>query len=250
MALDGRRVLITGGSSGIGAALAEACTAHGARVGVIGRDEARLSETARRTGAVTVAADITVGEECDRAVATIAEGIGGIDALVNNAGAMLHSRISSGVVEDWEQMIAVNVLGLLQMTRATLEHLRAAEHADIVNVSSVAADRISVPDFAVYGASKAMVVRLTEALRADLAEGDIRVSLIKPGTTNTEGFGPGIRDPELRGQVEKIKERTGMDPRAVAEQICHLIAAPRSVCIAELVLLPHRPPRSNSRSNG
>ncbi|HEY4826975.1 MAG TPA: SDR family oxidoreductase [Solirubrobacteraceae bacterium] len=249
MSLDGRRVLITGGSSGIGAALAEVCVQRGARVGIIGRDERRLGEVASRTGAVAVAADITTPADCDRAVAAISDQLDGIDALVNNAGAMLHSRISAGVVEDWEQMIAVNVLGLLYITHATLPHLRAADHADVVNVSSIAADRISVPDFAVYGATKAMVLRLTEALRADLGEkDDIRVSMIKPGTTNTEGFGPGIRDVRLRSQVEALKQRTGMDPRAVSEQICHLIAAPRSVCVAEMVLIPHQPMPSGSRA--
>jgi NADP-dependent 3-hydroxy acid dehydrogenase YdfG len=241
-ALDGRRILITGGGSGIGAALAEACAQAGARVGIIGRDVHRLARVADRTGAATAVADITIRAQAEKAVASIAQQLGGIDVLVNNAGAMLHSRISAGRAEDWEQMLDINVLGVLHVTHATLEHLRAAEHADIVNISSIAADRVSLPDFAIYAATKASVLRITEALRADLAkDGDIRVAVIKPGMTKTDGFGPGIRDPQLRAQVEAAKEKTGMQPSALAAQICHVIAAPRTVCIEEMVVMPHRP---------
>jgi clavulanate-9-aldehyde reductase len=239
--LNGRRILITGGGSGIGAALAHTCAQAGAGVGIIGRGEERLAQVAERTGAATAVADITIRGQAEQAVARIAEQLGGIDALINNAGAMLHSRISAGLADDWETMLDVNVLGLLHVTHATLEHLRAAEHADIINISSIAADRVSLPDFAIYAATKAAVVRITEALRADLAkDGDIRVALIKPGTTKTDGFGPGIRDPQLRDQVQATKEKTGMEPSVVASEICHMIAAPRTMCIAEMVVVPHR----------
>lgn len=240
--MDGRRVLITGGGSGIGAALAEACVNGGARVGIIGRDKGRLARVADRTGAATAAADITIRAQVEAAVASIATELDGIDALVNNAGAMLHSRISAGLAEDWEQMLDVNVLGLLHVTYATLEHLRAARYADIVNLSSIAADRVSLPDFAIYAATKASVARISEALRSDIGKDrDIRVAVIKPGTTRTDGFGPGVRDARLREQVETTKLKSGMEPSELAAQICHVIAAPRSVCIEEMVVMPHRP---------
>jgi NADP-dependent 3-hydroxy acid dehydrogenase YdfG len=242
LSLTGRRILITGGSAGIGAALAVACSQAGARVGVIGRDAGRLAEVASASGAATAAADITIAAEAQRAVSTIAEELGGLDGLVNGAGAMLHSRISSGLTEDWEQMFAVNVLGLLYVTHASLEHLRRAEHADVVNVSSIAADRASLPDFAIYSATKAGVARITEALRAELAkDGDIRVCAVKPGTVKTDGFGPGIRDDKLREQVEATKRASGMQPSVLADQIVHLLAMPRSVSITELTIVPHRP---------
>jgi NADP-dependent 3-hydroxy acid dehydrogenase YdfG len=155
---------------------------------------------------------------------------------------MLHSRISAGLSEDWEQMFAVNVLGLLHVTHASLEHLRRAEHADIVNLSSIAADRASLPDFGVYSATKAGVARLTEALRAELAkEGDIRVCAVKPGTVNTDGFGPGIRDDELRRRIVASKEATGMAPSLLADQIVQLIAMPRGASVTEMTIVPHRP---------
>lgn len=240
--LDGRRILVTGGGSGIGAAVAEACAGAGARVGVIGRDPARLEQIAGRIGAATAAADISIRAAAEQAVASIADQLGGLDGLVNNAGAMLHSKISAGMSEDWQKMLDVNVLGLLHVTYATLEHLRQADHADIVNISSIAADSVSLPDFAIYAATKASVLRITEALRLDLAnDRDIRVAAVKPGAVKTDGFGPGIRDPELRKRVEARKQTAAMEPSVLAAEICHLLAVPRSACIAEMVIIPHRP---------
>lgn len=222
--------------------MAEACASAGARVGVIGRDPARLEQIAQRVGAATAEADISIQASAEQAVASIADQLGGLDGLVNNAGVMLHSRISTGVAEDWEKMIGINVLGLLYVTYAALEHLRQADHADIVNISSTAADIVALPDFAVYGATKAGVMRITEALRLDLAKDpDIRVMAIKPGAVKTPGFGPGIRDPELRQSVEARKQTAAMEPSLIAAQICHLLALSRSACITEMVILPHRP---------
>ena len=239
--LSGRKILISGGSAGIGAALAHACAAAGAAVGVIGRDRERLDGVAQDCGAATASADIMVQAEAEQAVTTIAESLGGLDTLVNSAGMMLHSRLSAGLAEDWEQMFRVNVLGLLHVTHASLEHLRGAEFADIVNLSSIAADEVSLPDFAVYSATKASVSRLTEGLQKELAKaGDIRVCSVKPGTVKTEGFGPGIRDSELRKQVVAHKEATGMPPSVLADQIVQVITLPRVAAITELTIVPHR----------
>jgi NADP-dependent 3-hydroxy acid dehydrogenase YdfG len=91
-----------------------------------------------------------------------------------------------------------------------------------------------------YAASKAAVARLTDALRADVGEASgIRVAMIKPGATLTPGFGPGIRDPELRDQIVTAARRNGMEPAAVAAQICHILALPRTASITEMTLVPH-----------
>jgi NADP-dependent 3-hydroxy acid dehydrogenase YdfG len=241
--LSGRKVLVSGGSAGIGAAVARACADAGAAVGVIGRDQKRLDAVADSCGAATASADLMVQAETRRAVSSVAESIGGIDVLVNSAGMMLHSRLSAGLSEDWEQMFGANVLGLLHVTHASLEYLRDAEVADIVNLSSVAADEVAVPDFAVYSATKASVSRLTEGIRKELAkEGDIRVCSVKPGTVRTDGFGPGIRDAKLREQVVAHKEATAMEPSVVADQIVHVIALPRVASITEITIVPHRRP--------
>lgn len=240
--LHGRRILISGGGSGIGAAIAEACAGAGARVGVIGRDPGRLEQLAQRIGAATATADISIRASAEQAVSSVAEQLGGLDGLINNAGAMLHSKISAGRSDDWRTMLDVNVLGLLHVTHAALDHLRQADHADIVNISSIAADRVSLSDFAIYSATKASVLRITEALRMDLAnDGDIRVAVVKPGAVNTSGFGPGVHDPELRKRVEAIKQTAAMQPDVLAAEICHVLALPRAACIAEIVIIPHRP---------
>lgn len=238
--LSERKVLISGGSAGIGAALARACGDAGAAVGVIGRNQERLDAVARDCGAVTACADITVQAEASQAVTAIAGSLGGLDTLVNSAGTMFHSRISDGLAEDWQQMFGVNVLGLLHVTHASLEHLRDAEFADIVNISSIAADQVSVPDFAVYSATKASVARLTEGLQKELAKaGDIRVCSVKPGTVKTDGFGPGIRDSKLREQVVAHKEATGMPPSVIADQIIQVVTLPRIAAITEVTIVPH-----------
>ena len=230
--LDGRRVLITGGSSGLGAALAAACAREGASVAVIGRDRERLDAVSEATGAVPVAADIGDAQAAGEAVGTAAAELGGIDALVNNAGVMLHSLIGTGLHEDWEQIFRINVLGMLHVTNAALQHLRAAARSDLVVVASTASDRVTGADYGVYAATKAAQARLTDGLRLELAEDrQIRISLVKPGFMNTPGLGPGTRNPELQQQVVALKERIGLAPDLVADQLCHLLGLPQEVTI-------------------
>ena len=241
--LDGRRVLITGGSSGLGAALAAACAQDGARVAVIGRDRERLAGVAEATGAFAIAADIGDPGSAGEAVTTAVAELGGIDALVNNAGLMLHSLVGSGLHEDWEQIVRVNVLGMLHVTNAALPHLRAATRSDLVIVSSTASDRVTGADYGVYAATKAAQARLTDGLRLELVEDrQIRISLVKPGFMNTPGLGPGTRNPELQRQVVALKERIGLSPDLVADEICHLLALPQQVTVPELTIIPTERP--------
>ena len=125
-ALAGRRVLVTGGSSGLGAALAAACADAGAHVAIVARGRDRLDEVAGATGALAVVADVGDAEAAQGAVAEAAERLGGLDVLVNNAGLMLHSPVGAGFVEDWDRSYRANVLGMLHVTHAALPHLRAS----------------------------------------------------------------------------------------------------------------------------
>jgi NADP-dependent 3-hydroxy acid dehydrogenase YdfG len=244
-------VLVTGGSAGIGAATAEALAGAGAKVAVIARSQERLDEVRKATGALTLAADVADPVAVADAVEAAAGAIDGLDAVVNNAGLMVHSPPSAGAFVDWEQMVRVNVLGLLHVTHAALPRLRSAGQADVVNIGSVAAARTTVADFALYSATKAAVARLTEGLRLDLDRFGIRVALLSPGVVNTPGFGPGIKDAALRERAVQNKERNGLDPRFVAQQVCYLLALPREVCVEELVVQPNgaaRPERSEDGS--
>jgi clavulanate-9-aldehyde reducatase len=237
--LSGRRVVITGGSSGLGAALAAACAASGARVAVIGRSQERLNAVAEATGASAFVGDIGDPAAATAAVEAAATALGGIDAFVNNAGLMLHSHVSAGLAEDWEQIFRANVLGMLHVTSAAIPHLRAADRADLLVIASTSADRVTAADYGVYSGTKAAQARLTDGLRLELAEDrQIRVVLVKPGFMNTPGLGPGTRNPALQEQIVALKERIGLPPAMVAEQIRHLIAMPQEITIPELTIIP------------
>jgi NADP-dependent 3-hydroxy acid dehydrogenase YdfG len=237
--LDGRRILITGASSGLGAALAVACARDGASVAVVGRDRRRLEAVAAAAQATALVADIGEPAAARGAVEAAAAALGGLDGLVNNAGLMLHSLVADGLDEDWDAIVRANLLGTLHVTSAALPWLRAEPLADLVVVASLAADRVAAPAYGVYSATKAAQARLTEGLRLELAEDrGIRITLVKPGFMNTDGLGTGTRDPEMQRHVLTMKERVGLPPELVAEQVRHLLALPPEVTIPELAIVP------------
>ena len=235
-ALAGRRILVTGGSSGLGAALAAACADAGAHVAIVARGRDRLDEVAGATGALAVVADVGDAEAAQGAVAEAAKRLGGLDVLVNNAGLMLHSP---GFVEDWDRSYRANVLGMLHVTHAALPHLRASGNADLVVVASTATDRVTAPDFGVYASTKAAQGRLTEALRLELADAPhVRVTLVKPGFMNTPGLGTGTRDPDLQARVVEQKQAIGLPPERVAAVIRQLLELPAEVSVPEITIVP------------
>lgn len=241
--LHGRRILVTGGSTGLGAALAVACRRAGASVGILARSAERLGAVADATGAVGVAADVGDPDAASRAVEEIAARLGGLDGLVNNAGVMLHSPVGAGYARDWEEILRINVLGTLHVTHAALPHLRAAADADLMTIASTASDRVTAADFGVYAATKAAQARLVDGLRLELADAPhVRVSLVKPGFMNTPGLGIGTRDPALQQSIVGLKERIGLAPEVVAEQVRHLLALPWEVTVPEITIVPSARP--------
>jgi NADP-dependent 3-hydroxy acid dehydrogenase YdfG len=236
--VEGRRVVVTGGSAGIGAATAALFARRGASVAIIGRDQDRLESVARSTGVLPISADIGNATEVSNAITDIAAKLGGIDCLINCAGAMLHSRVAEGRLEDWVTTFDVNVLGILYVTHASLPHLQAAGWADLVNVTSISARRASRPETSVYSASKAAATLLTDGLRAELAPLNIRVSAVLPGTTNTDGPINGIYDEAWRAEYEAYSRSRGIPAEAVAEEILHVVSLPRNAAIAEIVVRP------------
>lgn len=240
--LSGRRVLVTGGSSGIGAGIAEACAALGARVAITGRDAGRLEAVAARTGAVPLVADVASRASCAEAVDAAAGALDGLDALICNAGVMPGSRITAGHHEDWVRTLETNVLGMLHTIDAGLPHLRAAGGGDVLTVGSRAADRVPGADFAVYAASKAGALRISDGLRMDLDPADrIRVCFLRVGHVDSEGLGRDVRDPAVRAAIEATKA-TGLRPREVGDQVAHVIGLPHPVAIHELTIVAHGNP--------
>ena len=231
----GRRILVTGASSGIGEATARALAAEGACVGVLARRGEVLEVLADDLDGVAVAADVTDARATRMAVDTAAERLGGLDGLVNAAGLVRPGRVATTDPADWATMLEVNVLGLLHATQPAIDHLRTAGRGDVVNVSSMSGRRLQTPEMGVYGATKAAVHTLSEGLRRELTPDRIRVSVIAPGLVDTPIF-EGLEDP-VAARLRDAAPRAGLSAQEVAEAIIEVVAAPEHLLHVEVALL-------------
>jgi short-subunit dehydrogenase len=184
----GKSVIITGASSGIGAATARAFATAGAHVVLAARDATRLEQVARDLAgrALVVPTDVTDGAAVAALVARTVAALGGVDIVINNAGVGLAAPVAELSVEDFRQALAVDLFGPLALTQAALPHMRRRGHGQLIYVSSVVGMR-APPYLGGYAAAKAALDRLTESLRVELYGSGIAVTLVRPGTTRT-GF--------------------------------------------------------------
>ena len=204
----GKVALVTGGGNGIGAATCRAFAAAGARVAVLDRDaaaaEAVAAEITGRNGAATAhALDVADRAAFAALAAAIAEASGGIDILVNGAGTTVRRMIAEMSAEDWDRVIAVNLTGAFNGIQAVLPHMRRRGGGAIVNIASIAGQRISFGGTANYSASKAGLLGLTRHAAYELAPDGIRVNAVCPGPTAT-GFGGAI---PIRGDQRRCGRR-------------------------------------------
>ncbi len=235
--LDGRRILVTGASSGIGAATARACLAEGAQVAGIARRADRLADLARTHGLVPVAGDITDLDGARALVSTAVDSLGGLDVLVNSAGIARPGMIAEADPADWRAMFDVNVLGLLAITQAAIPHLEASDGgASIVNISSMSGRRVPTAAGGTYAATKVAVHALSEALRRELQHLGIRVTTVAPGFVATELF-DGLEDSDLTERYRALAADMGMSPDDVAAAIVHALSAPDSVTTVEIAMV-------------
>ena len=245
--LEGTAALVTGASSGIGAATARALAAEGASVAVAARRAERLEALAGeiRAGggqALVIEADVAAPEQAEAAVDRTASELGRLDILINNAGVMLLGPVLDAPLEEWQRMLDVNVAGLLYCAHAALPHLlRAAEDggrgiADMINVSSVAG-RVARVGSGVYNLTKHGVGAFSESLRQEAAGRRVRVSLIEPGAVSTE-----LRTHNRPEIEEQIKRRFAdiqiMRAEDIADAILYMVTRPPHVAINELLLRP------------
>jgi NADP-dependent 3-hydroxy acid dehydrogenase YdfG len=242
--LDGTVALVTGASSGIGEATARALAAEGAAVAIVARRKDRLDALAadiERDGgrALVIEADITDQAQAVGSVQRTVDELGRLDITINNAGVMLLGPIVDAPTEEWDRMIALNVQGLLYVAHASLPHLiRAAERdprhvADMVNVSSVAGRRVGAGG-GVYQMTKWGVGTFSEALRQEVTERRVRVSLVEPGATATE-LADHVRE-EVRSNLS-----SGEDPlhaEDIADAILYIVTRPRRVGVNEILIRP------------
>jgi clavulanate-9-aldehyde reducatase len=241
--LEGRKVLITGASSGIGEATAEAMVAEGASVALGARRKDRLDELAGRlTGggatAVAIEADIAEEEQAKRLVETAHAELGGLDALVNNAGVMLLGPLQGADPSEWRTMIEVNCLGLLYCTHYALPLIRDGGGGDVVNVSSVAG-RVAALGSGVYNMTKWGVVGFSESLRQEGAHIGVRVTCVEPGFVETELQGHNT-NPIVVERIEQVKEATGkvLEAADIANAVVFAVSQPVHVSINEILVRP------------
>jgi NADP-dependent 3-hydroxy acid dehydrogenase YdfG len=242
-ALQGTVALVTGASSGIGAATACALAAQGASVALVARRADRLAELAAELGGpLVVAADLTDREQAADAVSQAATAHGRLDIVVNAAGVMLNGPILDAPLDEWERMVEINVRGLLYVCHAALPYLlRAAEDdprhvADLVNISSIAG-RFANRGAGVYNATKFGVNAFSESLRQEVTKRHVRVCVVEPGAVETELFGhqrPEIQDyyDDFFAGVEKLVADD------IAAGIVYAVTQPRRVAVNELMIRP------------
>ncbi|MEU3619077.1 SDR family NAD(P)-dependent oxidoreductase [Streptomyces sp. NPDC006872] len=241
--------LVTGASSGIGAATARRLAEDGASVALVARRKDRLTDLAaeiEKAGgtALVVEADIADRAQAEAAVQRTVEHFGRLDTLVNNAGLMLLGPVVGADADEWERMIAVNVQGLLYTTRAALPHLlKAAEDgprrvADIVNISSIAG-RVAWNGYGVYNLTKFGVNGFTESLRQEVTQRHVRVGVLEPGGVDTELGSHNDHKPEVREAIGTFYEQTEvLAPDDIADGVAYMVTRPRHASVGELWIMP------------
>lgn len=245
--LDGTVALVTGASSGIGEATAAALAAAGATVAVVARRREKLDALAGRIeadggSALVLEADVSDEARLRDAVDLTASELGRLDTVVANAGVMLLGPVLDAPVQEWERMVHVNVLGLMYTAHAALLHLlTAAEQeprrvADLVLVSSVAGRR-AASGSAAYNLTKTGVGAFGEALRQEVTERHVRVSLVEPGAVATELSGH--NRPEIRATIaSRFGGLQRLEAEDVADAVRYIVTRPRHVAINEIMLRP------------
>ncbi|MBD3008227.1 SDR family oxidoreductase [Streptomyces sp. 5-10] len=238
--IQGKVIAITGASSGIGEATAAYLAEKGAQLVLGARREDRLNAvvdgiTAKGGTATGVIVDVTRREDLQRLTDTALNQYGRLDVLVSNAGTMAVSPFDDLRQDDWDAMVATHITGLLNGIGAALPIFRQQRIGHFVNLASTAA-YVVIPPQAVYAATKTAVKVLTEGLRQESGP-DLRVTLVSPGFTNTEGVGKGA-SPEAAAAMIQQRDEIAMPPSAVASAIGYAIEQPDGVDISEIVVRP------------
>ncbi|WP_174301697.1 SDR family oxidoreductase [Caulobacter sp. S45] len=240
--VDGRVALVTGASSGIGEATAEALARGGAKVVVAARRREKLDALVSRIAAAggeafALTADVSTPEAAAQMVYEAEAHHGRLDILVNNAGVMYLEPTAEADLGRWRHMLELNVLGLIAASQAALPGMRARQDGHIVNIASTAG-RVANANSAGYSATKFGVVGFSEALRKELVKDRVRVTVVEPGIVETE-----LRDHVAHEEARKAIEQFASSVRQlksedVANAILYAVSQPEHVCINEILMRP------------
>ncbi|MDX3770681.1 SDR family NAD(P)-dependent oxidoreductase [Streptomyces sp. NBC_01707] len=236
--LEGKVVLVTGASSGIGRATALALSEAGARVAVGARRADRLKDLAQDAPGeiLVVELDVTDEQSVQEAVAATVERFGALDAVVNNAGIMLSGAILGADTTEWTRMIETNLLGSMYTVHAALPHLLESKGA-VVQISSTSG-RISSAASGVYAATKFGITAFAEALRQEVTTHGVRVVVVEPGFVSTE-LTSHITDPNIQAAAKDMAEsmRT-LQPEDIAAAVVYALTQPAHVAVNEILIRP------------
>jgi NADP-dependent 3-hydroxy acid dehydrogenase YdfG len=241
--IQGKVVVITGASSGLGEATARLLSAEGASVALGARRVDRLRALAKELigkggQALTVATDVTDCDAVKTLVDTAVQTFGRIDVMINNAGLMPQALLERLKIDEWNRMIDVNLKGVLYGIAAALPHMKQQKSGHFINVSSVAGHRVG-PGFAVYAATKHAVRALSEGLRQEVKPYNIRTTVISPGAVATE-LPNSVTDPDAGARIRKFYAEVAIPADSFARAVGFAISQPEEVDVNEILFRPTR----------
>ena len=239
--IEGKVIVITGASSGLGEASARLLSKEGAIVVLGARRNDRIQAladelTAAGGKALALETDVTNYEAVKKLVDTAVQTYGSVDVMINNAGLMPQSLLEKLKIDEWNQMIDVNIKGVLYGIAAALPHMKAQKSGHIINVSSVAGHRVG-PGGAVYSATKHAVRAISEGLRQEVKPYNLRSTIISPGAVATE-LPNTITDEETAGRINEFYEQHAIPADSFARAVAFAISQPEDVDINEILFRP------------
>jgi 3-oxoacyl-[acyl-carrier protein] reductase len=239
--LKGRVAVVTGGSRGIGYAIADACAAAGMNVVMGARSPDDLDSAAgqlesrhRGVRAMGVQCDVRNEQDCERLIARAVEELGRLDVLVNNAGIGIYRPVRDLTGDDWRAVIETNLNSLFYCTHAALPHLSRQEYSWVINIGSLAG-RNAFPNGSAYNASKFGLIGFSEALMQEVRHDGVRVSYIMPGSVATDFSHPSGHD--------RSQDAWKVQPEDIAQIVMDLLAMPERTLPSRVEVRPSRPPR-------
>lgn len=239
--IEGKVIVITGASSGLGEASARLLASQGACVVLGARRVDRIQSLATElTGgggnAIAVATDVTDCEQVGRFVDAAVQAYGRIDVMINNAGLMPQAPLERLRIDEWDRMVDVNIKGVLYGIAAALPHMQRQKAGHIINVSSVAGHKVG-PGYAVYAATKHAVRALSEGLRQEVKPYNIRTTVISPGAVATE-LPNSVTDPDAAERIRTFYAEVAIPAESFARAVAFAISQPDAVDVNEILFRP------------